>query len=102
MSNEKTTFDQLHEQEVQRMMAVIHLNELASKDENIQKWLISFYEDVLSYAQSNNITLSKINPNDVLTTVHNRIVNKDDIQPDNLINGDGTADNCGNGNVSSI
>lgn len=102
MSNEKTTFDQLHEKEVQRMMAVIHLNELASKDDNIQNWLIAFYTDVLSYAQSHNISLSKINPNDVLTTVHNRITSKDGIQSNNFTDGDGIDADNSNGTISDI
>jgi len=59
--------------DVQRITAIVHLNELAAKDSDIRECLIAFYYKMLDYAEDKNIQVSKINPNDILTTIHNRI-----------------------------
>lgn len=72
MSETKTKFDLEHENEVQRIIAVIHLNELASKNSIIHEWLLDFHKEVLEFANNCGIQPSKINSNDILNTLHNR------------------------------
>lgn len=59
--------------DVQRITAIIHLNELASKNSIIHDWLLDYHKEVLEFANNCGIKPSKINPNDILTTIHSRI-----------------------------
>jgi len=76
--SEKAKLDLLRNQklaeskEVHRIIAVVHLNELASKNSIIHEWLLDFHKEVLEFANNCGIQPSKINPNDILNTLHNR------------------------------
>ena len=61
------------EADVQRITAIIHLNELAAKSPIIHEWVLEIYQEILVFAKNNNISQSKINPNDILNTIYNRV-----------------------------
>jgi hypothetical protein len=77
MSETKTKFNEEHfakhySKEIQRITAVIHLNELASKNQIIHDWLLDFHAEVLEFANNCGIKVSKINSNDIINTLHDR------------------------------
>lgn len=86
--------------DVQRITAIVHLNELAAKDSNFRECLIDFYFKMLDYAANKDIQFSKINPNDILATIHNRIeVNNAN---SNVLNSRDNVSSGGNGILSDL
>lgn len=58
--------------QVKRIIALIHLSELAAKDFIIEEWLLEFYDNVMTYVSDQNIKVSNIDEKDVLNVLHQR------------------------------
>lgn len=60
--------------EVERIIAITHLHELAVKSPIVHEWLMQTYTEIKEFADLNNINYSKINQNDILNTIYDRTI----------------------------
>lgn len=82
--------------------ATTHLQELALKDPAFKDSLLAYHREAVIYAEKTNVKLSKLNPNDILNSIHSRTqFNADNNTCFDCINGNSNVRNNDTGVVSN-